>query len=124
MKEDVQSPSEQVQPKRLRSEMRVFYGASHESLLSGFSVDLSTGGLFLKTDSPLDLDESLILRFKLSDDSRVVSCQARVAWVNEKDNPRKPELPAGVGVQFVDMTFESMKMIKRFLEHNIIEPKW
>ncbi len=124
MNDNIDNLSKQTQPKRLRSEMRVFYGESHESLLSGFSVDLSTGGLFLKTDSPLALDESLILRFKLSDESRVVSCQARVAWVNEKENPRKPELPAGVGVQFVDISLESMKMIKRFLEYNIIEPKW
>lgn len=110
--------------RRLKAQMRVYYGSAPQKLLSEFSVDLSAGGLYVKTDFPLPVDESLTLRFTLPDQQRMVSCQARVAWVNPKDNPRKPGLPPGMGIQFVELSLEDMKSIRRFLEHNELEPSW
>lgn len=110
--------------KRLKSEMRVFYGPAQKDMMIGFGLDISAGGLYLKTDLPLAPEDNLTLHFTLPDLGQSISCQAKVAWVNEKENPRKPELPAGVGVQFVDLTLESLQGIRRFLEHNEIEPTW
>lgn len=109
---------------RLKAEVRVYYGAAPQKQLSEFSVDLSMGGLYMKTDFPLPVDENLTLRFTLPGQKRMVSCQARVAWVNTKDNPRKPDLPPGMGIQFVDLPLEEMKSIRRFIEHNELEPSW
>ncbi len=109
---------------RIRAQMRVYYGPAPQKLLSEFSVDLSSGGLYLKTDFPLSLDESLTLRFTLPDQKGMVSCKARVAWVNQKENPRKPALPTGMGIQFVELSLEDMKSIRRFLEYNELEPSW
>lgn len=109
---------------RIKAQMRVYYGPMPQKMLSEFSVDLSTGGLYLKTESPLPVDESLTLRFTLPEQKGMVTCEARVAWVNAKQNPRKPELPLGMGIQFVEMSLADMKMIKRFLEHNEMEPSW
>ena len=110
--------------KRLKSELRVYYGTSQQTVLAGFSVDLSTGGLYLQTNQPLTIDEHLTLIFSLPDQEKTITCQARVAWVNAPDDPRKPELPPGVGVQFVDLGLDAVKAIRRFLEYNQIEPKW
>lgn len=110
--------------KRLKSEMRVYYGPTQQTVLSGFSLDLSTGGLYLKTDYDFKVDENLMLIFSLPEQEKTISCKARVAWVNTKENPRKPELPSGVGVQFVDLTLDAVKSIRRFLEYNQVEPKW
>ncbi len=110
--------------KRIKAQMRVYYGPAPQKMLSEFSVDLSTGGLYVKTDFPLSLDENLTLRFTLPDKKGMVTCVARVAWVNPKKNPRKPELPPGMGIQFVDLSLEDMKSIRRFLEHNELEPSW
>lgn len=110
--------------KRLKAQIRVYYGPAPQKLLSEFSVDLSTGGVYVKTDFPLPVDESLTLRFTLPDQQRMVSCRARVAWVNPRENPRKPELPPGMGIQFVELSLEDMKSIRRFLEHNDLEPSW
>lgn len=109
---------------RLKSEMRVYYGPTQQTVLSGFSLDLSTGGLYLKTDYDFKVDENLMLIFSLPEQKKTISCKARVAWVNTKENPRKPELPSGVGVQFVDLTLDAVKSIRRFLEYNQVEPKW
>jgi uncharacterized protein (TIGR02266 family) len=110
--------------KRLKAQIRVYYGTAPQKLLSEFSVDLSAGGLYVQTDFPLDVDESLTLRLTLPGQQSMVSCNARVAWVNQKEHPRKPELPPGMGIQFVDLSLEDMKSIRRFLEHNELEPSW
>jgi uncharacterized protein (TIGR02266 family) len=110
--------------KRLKAQIRVYYGSAPQKLLSEFSVDLSAGGLYVQTDFPLDVDESLTLRLSLPGQQGMVSCKARVAWINPKKNPRKPDLPPGMGIQFVDLSLEDMKSIRRFLEHNELEPSW
>lgn len=109
---------------RLKAQMRVYYGPTPQMLLSEFSVDISAGGLFLQTDFALDVDESLTLRFTLPDQQGMVSCNARVAWVNPKENPRKPDVPAGMGIQFVGLSLEEMKSIRSFFEYNELEPSW
>lgn len=110
--------------KRLKAQIRVYYGSAPQKLLSEFSVDLSAGGLYVQTDFPLEVDENLTLRLTLPGQQSMVSCNARVAWVNPKQNPRKPELPPGMGIQFVDLSLEDMKSIRRFLEYNELEPSW
>ena len=110
--------------KRLKAQIRVYYGSAPQKLLSEFSVDLSAGGLYVQTDFPLEVDESLTLRLSLPGQQGMVHCQARVAWVNPKENRRKPDLPPGMGIQFVDLSLEDLKSIRRFLEHNELEPSW
>ena len=109
---------------RLKAEVRVSYGPSHGTLLAGFCIDLSSGGLYLQTDFPLEVGESLILRFSLPDQDKIVTCNSRVAWVNTKKNRLRPESPPGAGIQFVDMSIEEVKSIHRFLKHNEIKPTW
>ena len=109
---------------RIRAQMRVYYGPEPQKLLSEFSVDLSAGGLYIETESPLPVGENLTLRFTLPKQKGMVTCKARVAWINPKENPRKADLPPGMGIQFVELSLEDMKSIRRFLEHNELEPSW
>ena len=119
---DIDIPLTQGACKRLKSEMRVYYGPPPQTVLSDFSVDLSTGGLYLKTKMPLGIDDDLTLTFSLpGQDEKAVSCGARVAWVNQEENPLKPELPSGVGVQFVDLAPEDLASVASCLE---IESIW
>ena len=119
---DIDIPLTQGACKRLKSEMRVYYGPPPQTVLSDFSVDLSTGGLYLKTKMPLRIDDDLTLTFSLpGQDEKAVSCGARVAWVNQEENPLKPELPSGVGVQFVDLAPEDLASVASCLE---IESIW
>ncbi len=45
--------------KRYSAMLRVHYGVQSHDLLSDYSIDLSTGGLFLATDRPLPTDTAL-----------------------------------------------------------------
>lgn len=109
---------------RLKAELRVYYGPAPQKMLVDFSVDLSTGGLYIKTETPFLVDDHLTLRFTLPGQDHSVSCKARVAWTNPKERPRKKDMPAGMGVQFVDLSLDDLHLIRRFIEHNELEPSW
>ena len=47
---------------------------------------------------------------------RSVSCGARVAWVNQEENPFKPKFSSGVGVQFIDLAPEGLASIASCLD--------
>ena len=110
--------------KRLKSELRVYYGPNQQTILSGFSVDLSAGGLFLKTEYPLSIEDKLILIFSLPGQEQTVSCQARVAWLNSDRASSENNYPAGAGLQFVDLSLEEIRSIADFVENYQIEAAW
>ena len=111
----------------LQAELRVYYGPSQEIVLYGFSMDMSSGGLFLKTETSFSVNDKVLLSFTLPDADKIVNCSAKVAWVNLKDEPKKPELPAGVGLQFLDLSTEYLLSIQSLLKHegvkSISEPE-
>ena len=108
--------------KPLKAELRVYYGPQQDRVLYGFSVDMSSGGLFLKTDTPFSLNEKVMLSFTLPDIHKTINCSAKVAWVNLKDAPKKPTLPAGIGLQFLDLSTEYATSLQGLLKHGGVEP--
>jgi uncharacterized protein (TIGR02266 family) len=102
----------------LQAELRVYYGPSQEIVLYGFSMDMSSGGLFLKTETSFSVNDKVLLSFTLPDADKIVNCSAKVAWVNLKDEPKKPELPAGVGLQFLDLSTEYLLSIQSIFKHD------
>ena len=107
---------------RLKVEIRVYYGDHHSKLLSGYSVDLSIGGVFLVTTYPFKVDDNVILKLSIpGQEEKSVSCDARVAWINFEGNPLKPEYPPGVGLQIKDLATEDLQSIASYLE---IEAVW
>ena len=107
---------------RLKAELRVYYGPSQNMLLHSFSVNLSSGGLFFKTEIPFSVDERLLLSFTLPEDNEPICSRARVAWVNLQDNSRRPDLPQGIGIEFVGLSEDSLMSIQTFLKYVEIEP--
>ena len=94
--------------------MQVIYG--NKELFTGFSVNLSTGGLFLETDSPLPADESLSLEFHAPNQSQPICCRGSVAWVNAPGSPCCSNLPPGMGIKFVDLDLGQMHQIRELLK--------
>lgn len=102
---------------RINAEIRLYYGVCASKLIIGYSIDLNTNGIFLVTTCPFDVDDNVKLKlFIPGQEERVVSCDARVAWINRVDKELKPEYPTGVGLQFVDLAPEDLCSIAGFLE--------
>ncbi|MCK4506910.1 MAG: PilZ domain-containing protein [Desulfuromonadales bacterium] len=115
-------PTTEDQRTCLKAELRVYYGPSQKMVLYGFSVDMSSGGLFLKTETRFSIDERVMLSFTLPDVNKTINCRAKVAWVNSIEEPSKPELPPGIGLQFLDLSTEYLMSIQSLLKHDGVEP--
>ena len=122
METNPEIPTTENPRKCMKAELRVYYGPSQKMVLYGFSVDMSSGGLFLKTETPFSVNETVLLSFTLPDVNKVVNCRAKVAWVNLEGEPRKPDLPTGIGLQFLDLSTEYLMSIQSLLNHDGVEP--
>lgn len=95
----------------------------NEKRLADYTVNLSAGGLFLETDYPLQPDEPLTLEFPLPGKDQPVCCRGLVAWVNSPDSPCNPNLPAGMGIKFVDLALDQLHQIRAFLQSGATDPE-
>jgi uncharacterized protein (TIGR02266 family) len=79
-----------------------------EDFLAEYSVNLSPGGIFLRTDEPRELGSIVYLQFSLKDGSRLIEGMGRVVRVNP---PGEQERVPGMGVEFLNFDEESMALI-------------
>lgn len=108
--------------KRYKADMRVYFSPENQLDFSGDCLNLSSGGLFLKTEIPLKTGENFLLRFKLPGQESEFSCKAKVTWINKKASRKKPLLPPGGGLQFLGLSVANMKVLLEFLRQNKMEP--
>jgi uncharacterized protein (TIGR02266 family) len=109
---------------RYEARLRVQYGSGSQQLLTNYSINLSTGGLFIETENPLPVDTPLTVDFILPANDRQIRCLARVAWVNDQDLHRKANLPDGMGLQFLDITMDAMDAIRDYIKNEKLAPFW
>lgn len=106
--------TERIAP-RIESRVLVNYGLRAEKLLQQYTVNIGLGGLFLATEALLSIDTWLTLQIELPDGLTPLSCRGRVAWLNHPDWVKKPQLPYGMGIQFVDISEEQVERISCYL---------
>ncbi len=107
---------------RVRVRLRISYGSGQESMVARFTVNLSTGGVFIETDELRPVDTPLEVIFELPELRSGVRCRARVAWLNSQDSPSAPLLPAGMGLQFLDLSLEDLEAIFSFVKKDFLSP--
>jgi uncharacterized protein (TIGR02266 family) len=109
---------------RYKARIAIFNGQLQGKLISNYSVNISTGGVFMETDNVLPEDTLLYVKFKLPDNESVIDCKARVAWINEPVNPKKIDLPPGMGLHFLDLSLENIHAIRDYLTKGMLVPAW
>ncbi len=100
---------------RIDARVLVRYGLRDERLFEQYTVNVGLGGVFLATEALLSIDTWLNLRIDLPDGGPPVSCFGRVAWLNHPDWIKKPQLPHGMGVEFLDVADDQQQRISNFL---------
>ena len=104
--------------------LRIHFGVGAPTLLTDYSVNLSTGGVFIETLEPFNVDTALTLEFSLPANPHRVCCHGRVAWVNTANQPLSQVLPPGIGVQFLGLNLDDLRALRAFLSKAIIEGSW
>jgi len=83
-----------------------FKSASLDEFINRYGVDVSPGGIFIRTKQPVDVGTTLQFDFTLADGSPLLAGLGTVAWVRESDPARSNNVP-GMGLRFDKLTLES-----------------
>lgn len=75
--------------------------------------NLSEGGLFLRAEGPMPADAEVSLILMLPG-GKPVRAKGRVVW-SRADGPAPDHLPAGCGLQFVEMHVADRAMLQGYL---------
>lgn len=108
MSEDDRGHERRRHPRTPLSLLVQFRFNTFEDFLAEYSVNLSPGGIFIRTDQPREEGSIVYLQFSLKDGSRLIEGMGKVVRVNP---PSEKERTAGMGIEFVNFDEESMALI-------------
>jgi molecular chaperone DnaK len=80
-----------------------------EDFLTDYSMNISPGGMFIRTEEPHEEGSIIYLQFSLKDGSRLIEGMGKVVRCNPPgDKSRTP----GMGIEFLNFDDESMALIQ------------
>ena len=93
---------------------------SFENFLAEYSVNISAGGMFIRTSEPREEGSMIYLQFYLQGGEKLIEGLGRVVRVNSVDKYGKD---AGMGVEFVNFDDESTDLINDIVAAKSKRPK-
>src|SRR5258708_22207697 len=108
-------------PDHTRRDMRTpitlkikFKSSNLDQFIERYSVDVSRGGIFIRTKEPLPVGTQLRFEFQLQDASSLIAGDGTVVWIREHDPARQGVAP-GMGVKFDKLQADSQRVLDRIL---------
>jgi len=108
--------AERVSP-RLSIQVSVDFHALKEFSV-GTSVDISPRGIFVRTTQVLPSGQTLLVRFTLPGVDHTFKAVGRVIWSSATD---AEGYPAGMGVQFLDMSEDEQAAIEQYIVETMLD---
>ncbi|HCF57088.1 MAG TPA: hypothetical protein DFS52_03700 [Myxococcales bacterium] len=91
-----------------------------EEFLAEYSVNISVGGVFIRTDNPREEGSFVYLQFALRDGARLIEGLGKVVRVNP---PGAEGRVPGMGIEFVNLDPESVLLIEEIVANRLPGPK-
>jgi type IV pilus assembly protein PilZ len=85
------------------------------SFVEAYTGNVSNGGLFVKTETPLKRGEELWLELRLPDLEEPIRVKSEVVWSRE-EGQEAFNLDAGMGLKFFEITQKDHDVLKAYLE--------
>ncbi len=101
-------------PRRPIRTQVVFEDENREGVLYFFSTDVSAGGLFLESNTPVKLGTQVFLRFSLIPQAKPIQATGEVVRVMKDE--REPG-KVGIGIHFVYIHPLDRQLIQDFIAH-------
>jgi len=79
-----------------------------------YMLNVSNGGIFVKTEDPFPLEHPVHLRLILPSESTPLEIEGRVVWINPRG--RKNAFPKGMGIQFINMDDAARTRMNEFVK--------
>lgn len=105
--------TERRRKRRLPIQVQVSY-QSLDEFLEDFSANISIGGIFIQTDSPLAEGARFRLQFTLPGEERPINAVGEVCWVADPERVRGGRVP-GMGISFADINRTDQNRINRWV---------
>jgi type IV pilus assembly protein PilZ len=93
-----------------------------QTFVKAYTENLSSGGLFIKTEHPLEAGQRFPLELHIPDVGEPLQTKCQVAWVR-KPTEATGDKPAGMGVKFVGMPAKDAQILKQYLRAVMKEEK-
>jgi len=107
-------PDERRGSKRAHiSGVRVTYESANGQKVDADALDLSTGGLFVRTSTPLGVGKRITLEIQVVGELSSWSALGRVVWVRPN---AAPGMPSGMGVKLIDVEDAVVDAIANLVE--------
>lgn len=119
-----QMPPEKRSNPRFMARIAIFHGPYQKEILTDYSVNMSAGGVFIESRMILPEGAEVTVKFKLPNAETIIVTNATVAWVNDPSALKKPSLPPGMGLQFLDLSLDDLHTIRAFLAEGNFQPTW
>lgn len=84
------------------------------TFLKAYTGNISNGGLFIKTNSPLPKGEMFFLKLQLPDISGPLKIKCTVAWTNKQEEGKNNQ-PLGMGIQFMEFNKGDDQVLKKYI---------
>ena len=101
--------------KRMRYPIPVRFGGETSQFRDSLMKDIGAGGIRLLSRDFLAVDSRLKLEFFLTPASEALMAVGKVVWIQKLPYSYQHE----VGIQFLDISEESRKRIRQFVEQNV-----
>jgi uncharacterized protein (TIGR02266 family) len=108
---DQPTPKEPRGPVSLRIKFR---SASLDQFIERYAVDVSRGGIFIRTREPLAVGTPLRFDFQLQDGSALLAGDGTIVWIREND-PSRAGVTPGMGVRFDKLSPTSQPVLEKIL---------
>lgn len=92
-----------------------YKSASVDEFAEQYAADISRGGVFIKTKTPLDVGTLLKFELQLADETGIVAGVGRVVWIRKLEDAYEDH-PAGMGIKFVKMDGQSRSFVEELVE--------
>jgi type IV pilus assembly protein PilZ len=87
---------------------------TRQSFFSNYVCNISNGGVFIRSSSPLPLNSEVALVFRLPESDQCIRATGRVVW--NYDMPKgTSHIVTGSGIRFVDMSASDRATLERYL---------
>jgi molecular chaperone DnaK len=91
-----------------------FKSATLDEFIERYAVDVSHGGIFIRTKEPLAVGTSMKFEFQLKDATPLIHGEGTVVWTREND-PARPGVAPGMGVRFDRLGDGSQQVLDKIL---------
>ena len=87
--------------------------------VTSYMLNISNGGLFIRTDEAFPLDTIVFLRFTMPGDAKPIETEGKVVWCNTKKE--KGYFPRGMGIKFLKLNSADAEKIKIFVDEHLAQ---